>query len=106
MNNPDHLFFFPITDQHFVKIRFAQDSYSRDENRKLAFDISPIRALQDAVFNSISLELSPEAQASYDKVKSQCGDMQLSKDFPPLQWPTHLYESTAPVRDALAKGAG
>lgn len=84
------MFVFPITDKHFVLVQFAQHLHSRCENNpdKLAFDARPIQELQDAIFNSITLELSPQAQASYDKIKAEHRNMQLSKQFAPLRWPT------------------
>lgn len=86
----DHLFFFPITEKHFVLIKFNQHLYSRDkdDDGKWAFDTSPVQQLQDDIFNSITLELSPEAKASYARIKAEHGNMQLSKDFAPLKWPT------------------
>lgn len=93
---PEQLFLFPITDQHFVEVYFRQHLYARDEQDKLTFDPSPVQALQDAVFNSMTLELSPEAQASYDKVKAECPDMHLTETFPPLNWPT---KATTPGED-------
>lgn len=103
---PDHLFFFPITDEHFVEICFVQHLYSRDKEDNIAFDATPLQTLQDEIFNSISLELSSQAQASYDKVKSQCRNMQLSKEFAPLQWPTGIdrQQSMEAEKVALAKG--
>ncbi|MBC6907525.1 hypothetical protein DWB84_18990 [Saccharophagus sp. K07] len=92
---PDHLFFFPITDRHFVQVTFVQHLYSLDERGKFTFDPTPVQALQDAIFNSISLELSPKSQASYNKVKAEVGDMQLTPTFAPLKWPIGVEESTA-----------
>lgn len=89
-SSPSHLFFFPITEKHFVLIKFNQHLYSRDkdDDGKWAFDTSPVQQLQDDIFNSITLELSPEAKASYARIKAEHGNMQLSKDFAPLKWPT------------------
>mgnify|MGYP001252652790 CR=1 FL=1 len=87
-HTPRHLFVFPITDQHFVQVWFEQQWYSTDDEGKPLFDPSPVQALQDEILKSFTLELSAEAQASYDKVKSACRDMQLSKGFAPLKWPT------------------
>jgi hypothetical protein len=95
LSYPDHLFFFPITDQHFVRIAFKQELYGRDDRGKISFDTTPVQALQDAILNSISLELSPKSQASYNKVKAEVGDMQLTPTFAPLKWPIGVEESTA-----------
>ena len=86
----DHLFFFPITEKHFVLIQFNQHLYSRDEDHhgKWAFDTSPVQQLQDNIFNSITLELSPKTKASYERIKAEHRNMQLSRDFAPLKWPT------------------
>jgi hypothetical protein len=92
LSYPDHLFLFPITDQHFVRITFVQHLYSRDDRHKLTFDTTPVQALQDAILNSISLELSPISQASYNKVKAEVGDMQLTPTFAPLKWPVGVEE--------------
>lgn len=105
-SQPDQLFVFPITDQHFVKVYFKQHIYSKDDQRKPIFDTSPIQALQDAIFNSITLELSPEAQASYDKVKAEHRNMQLSKTFAPLKWPTTVYGSDAGLDTTTPAEAG
>jgi hypothetical protein len=99
---PDHLFFFPITDRHFVQVTFVQHLYSLDERGKLTFDPTPVQALRDAIFNSISLELSPASQASYNKVKAEVGDMQLTPTFAPLKWPVGLEEvASAPPSSHL-----
>ena len=87
-HTPRHLFVFPITDQHFAHVVFEHHWYSTDDDGAPLFDPSPVQALQEAIIDSFTLELSSEAQASYDKVKSQHRDMQLSKDFAPLKWPT------------------
>jgi hypothetical protein len=39
------------------------------------------------------LELSPEHQASYDKIKAEIGDMELTKEFAPLKWPVQAQTS-------------
>ena len=88
---PDHLFVFPVSDQHFVEVCFVQEYLSRDEKGNIAFDTSPLQELQDNVFNSITLELGPETQARVDAVKKEVGNMQLSKEFAPLKWPTNIY---------------
>lgn len=103
---PEHLFFFPITDQHFVEITFVQHLYSRDKNGDIAFDTAPIQALQDAIVNSISLELSPAAQASYDRIKKEVRNMQLPKEFAPLKWPIDPAASQPPVSDSANTATG
>jgi len=100
LSYPDHLFLFPIADQYFVQVTFVQHLYSLDERGKLAFDPSPVQALQDAIFNSISLELSPESQASYNKVKAEVGDMQLTPTFAPLKWPVGTEEVAGEQRNS------
>lgn len=97
---PEHLFLFPITDQHFVQIKLVQHLYSRDKNGDIAFDTAPIQALQDAIVNSISLELSPEAQASYDRIKKEVRNMQLPKEFAPLKWPIDPSAPQPPASDS------
>ncbi|WP_237567709.1 hypothetical protein [Microbulbifer hydrolyticus] len=88
---PDQLFVFPITEKHFVEVCFVQEYYSCDEKGKVAFDTGPLQELQDNVFNSITLELGPEAQTKVDKIKAEVGNMQLCKEFAPLKWPTNIY---------------
>ncbi|WP_299596731.1 hypothetical protein [uncultured Microbulbifer sp.] len=88
---PEHIFVFPISDGHFVEICFAQDFYSFDSEHRPVFDVSPMQELQDAIFNSITLELGPETQARVDEVKAEIGNMQLCKEFAPLKWPTNIY---------------
>ncbi|MCX2842336.1 hypothetical protein OQJ59_11965 [Microbulbifer thermotolerans] len=104
---PDQLFVFPITEHHFVKVSFRQDIYSFDKNNKPTFDTSPIQELQDNIFNSISLELGPETQAAYDKVKEEVGDMRLSEEFAPLKWPTNVYppEPVSEMQQRLRAGS-
>ena len=104
---PERLFFFPISDRHFVRVRFKRDLYARDNKGKPTYDTSPVRDLQQAIFNSISLELGPEAQASYDRVKAECPDMRLTENFAPFNWPTEataqgeIYEPEGAPRKAL-----
>ncbi|MBB5212601.1 hypothetical protein [Microbulbifer hydrolyticus] len=88
---PDHLFVFPVTDQHFVEVCFVQEYYSRDEKGDVAFDTAPLQELQENIFSSITLSLGPETQSRVDKVKAEVGDMQLCKTFAPLKWPTNIY---------------
>lgn len=91
--SPEHLFFFPITKEHFVEVSMEQDIYNFDHDLQPTFDTSPVQALQDSILNSMTLELSSDAQADYDRAKTECGDMQLTEHFPPLQWPTGSTES-------------
>lgn len=88
---PDQLFVFPITDKYFVEVCFIQDLYSRDDKGNVAFDTNPLQELQDNIFNSITLELVPETKARVDEIKKEVGNMQLSKEFAPLKWPTNIY---------------
>lgn len=85
-----------------ILLRFVSYSTSTAavKNQSIAFDTSPIQALQDAISNSISLELSPEAQASYNKIKSEVGNMQFTKEFAPLQWPNPPPEPDAEKSEA------
>ena len=105
---PEHIFVFPITDEHFVEICFEQDIYSFDSEYRPAFDVSPMEELQDAIFNSISLVLGPETQAKTEKVKAEVGNMQLSKEFAPLKWPTNIHppepSEEMPERPSLQAG--
>ncbi|AMX03396.1 hypothetical protein A3224_13120 [Microbulbifer thermotolerans] len=105
--NPDCLFIFPITKKHFIEVFFKQDIYSFDKDHKPTFDISPIQELQKNIFNSISLELGPETQAAYDKVKAEVEDMQLSEEFAPLKWPTNVYppEPVSEMQQRLRAGS-
>ncbi|SFC52932.1 hypothetical protein SAMN05660479_01859 [Microbulbifer thermotolerans] len=104
---PEYFFVFPITEKHFVEVCFEQDIYSFDKNNKPTFDTSPIQELQDNIFNSISLELGPETQAAYDKVKAEVGDMRLSEEFAPLKWPTNVYppEPVSEMQQRLRAGS-
>ncbi|MGD8174552.1 hypothetical protein [Marinimicrobium sp. ARAG 43.8] len=86
--SPRQLLFFPITKEHFVEISMRQDIYSLDEHLNPAFDTAPIQALQDAILNSVTLELSPEAQADYQQATTEAGSATLTRHFPPLRWPT------------------
>lgn len=99
--NPEHLFFFPISEKYFVQVGFVQHFYSTNEKGQLAFDSTPVQALQDAIFNSIRLELSPENQACYNKIKAEIGNMELTREFAPLKWPVTAQESTNNQQDSL-----
>ncbi len=88
---PDHLFVFPVTNQHFVEVCFVQEYLSRDQKGGVTFDTTPMQELQDKIFNSITLKLGPETQARVDQIKAEVGDMQLCKEFAPLKWPTNIY---------------
>lgn len=84
LSQPIYIFAFPIADEHFVEVAFRPHFAWANP----AYDATPVRELQEAIFDSITLKLSPEAQASYDKVKAECPDMRLTSNFPPLKWPT------------------
>lgn len=101
---PKFLFLFPVTPKHFVKVVFQQDVYSFDDEMNPAFDITPVQTLQDAILDSMTLELSPEAQAEWDRVKAECGDMSLTEHFPPLRWPTSGGEEAEPELSRLQEG--
>ena len=88
---PEYLFVFPVTDKHFIEVCFENEIYSFDSDHRPTFDVSPMTKLQDAIFNSIRLELGPETQAKVDKIKAEVGNMQLCKEFAPLKWPTNIY---------------
>ena len=88
---PDCLFVFPISDEHFIEVCFVQEYLSRDEQGEVAFDTAPMQELQDKIWNSLSLQLSPKTQACVDKVKAEVGNMQMCKEFAPLKWPTNVY---------------
>ena len=88
---PYQLFVFPVTDRHFIQICFIQEYYSLDERGEANFDTSPMQELQDNIFSSISLQLSSDAQARVDKVRTEVGNMQMCKEFAPLKWPTNIY---------------
>ncbi|MGQ9425235.1 hypothetical protein ACXYTJ_06145 [Gilvimarinus sp. F26214L] len=92
LSSPEYLFVFPISDQHFVEVTFCPEFRWFIRDGKPTFDPSPVQELQDAIFNTITLELSPEAQVSYNKVKSECPNMRLTDTFPPLKWPTKCDE--------------
>ncbi len=105
---PEHIFVFPITEEHFVEVCFEREFYSFDSEHRPTFDISPIEKLQEDIFNSITLELGPETQAKVDKVKAEVGNMQLCKEFAPLKWPTNIYppETSAAPEGQNALQAG
>lgn len=90
-SRPDHLFVFPVSDEFFVEVCSVQNYLSHDKSGNIAFDVAPMQALQDDVFNSITLELGPETRARVDKVRAECGSLRMCKDFAPLKWPTNIY---------------
>lgn len=47
----------------------------------------PLLALCNSIIDSIRLELGPETQAEWDKVKATCPDMSITEAFGELQWP-------------------
>ncbi|WP_197023885.1 hypothetical protein [Microbulbifer sp. HZ11] len=87
----ENIFVFPVTDRHFVEVCFEKEIYSFDSDHQPKFDASPMTELQNAIFDSIRLELGPETQARVDQIKAEVGDMQLCKEFAPLKWPTNIY---------------
>ncbi|WP_347331415.1 hypothetical protein [Marinimicrobium locisalis] len=87
--DPEHLVLFPITQKHFVHITFFHSIYSDDRSGPL-FDTTPITELQEAIINTIQLDLGPEAQAEWNRVAAECPDMSLTEHFAPLKWPIDL----------------
>jgi len=85
----DQIFFFPITDQHIMKVSLSHHLYAMGtfEERHERFDSKPMEALAHDIINSFTLDLSPEIQAQWDRVKAECPDMSLVENFPPLKWP-------------------
>lgn len=84
--DPKTLICFPITQKHFVQITFSRRIYSEDRSGPF-FDTTPIDDLQEAIIDSIQLELGPEAQAEWNRVSAECPDMSLTEHFAPLKWP-------------------
>lgn len=105
----EQLFVFPVSDQYFVEVCFIQDFYSRDGKGNLAFDKTPIQELQDKIFSSITLDLSPAAKSRVNKVRAEVGNLRMCKDFAPLKWPTNVYppeaDSSPEARQALRNNA-
>lgn len=59
---PGYFFVFPVTDKHFVEVRFRKEIYSLDKEGRANFDVSPIYRLRDNIYNSISLDLGARNQ--------------------------------------------
>ncbi|WP_226701897.1 hypothetical protein [Microbulbifer elongatus] len=89
--HPEYLFVFPVADEYFVEVCFELEVYSFDTEHRPTFDTSPLQDLREKIFKSITLELGPETQARVDAIKKEVGNMQLSKEFAPLKWPTNIY---------------
>ncbi len=89
-NSGNQSFFFPVSDKHIVEVsmKHVYSAMGTIEERKAKFDSRPMEKLANDIINSIRLELSPEIQAQWDRVKAECPDMSLVKDFAPLKWPT------------------
>jgi hypothetical protein len=91
-NNADFCYFFPISDTHFIRLNFffygGSDIKFKEEMKVLAKEI----------IQSVTLELGPQSQAQWDRVKAECPDMNLSESFAPLQWPIKPEDiETSPV---------
>ncbi|MGI9278899.1 MAG: hypothetical protein ACR2PX_04615 [Endozoicomonas sp.] len=82
------MFFFPLGDRYLGALFFGRHKYFQGgaEQEAHLIDDKPMDELIDNIINSIQLTLSPEAQAQYDRVKAECPDMQVTEDFPPLDW--------------------
>lgn len=73
-------FVFPVSDDAFIQL-VVRYSGGGEALR------SHMETIAKQIVNSVSVELSPEAQAQWDRVKSECPNMSLSKTFAPLDWP-------------------
>lgn len=86
-------FVFPITDQHLGVISF---------NFTVSNEEAQARELVSQIINSVKLELSPESQAQYERVKQEIGELKLSEEFAPLKWPIKVEDiEQPPGSDAL-----
>lgn len=76
--------YIPVTPRHFLllTINFGGTKvYSDDVCAK------PLFNLCNSIIDSIRLEVGPETQAEWDKVKATCPDMSITETFGELQWP-------------------
>jgi len=80
-------FLFPITSQKFIYItfNFGGTRIFHDEIRS-----RPLFQLCDSIINSFRLNVGPETQAEWDKVKATCPDMSLTESFGELPWPLSM----------------
>jgi hypothetical protein len=78
------LVYFPISPQKFIQINFnfGGTQIYRDEVRA-----KPLFELCDSIIDSLRLDVGPETQAQWDKVKATCPDMSLTETFGELPWP-------------------
>ncbi|WP_341938818.1 hypothetical protein [Marinimicrobium sp. C2-29] len=96
---PVDLLLFPVTDKHFIKVTFDPRIYSKNKSGP-HFDTTPIADLQEAIIDTIQLELGPEAQAEWNRVAADCPDMSLTEHFAPLKWPIDPDSQEIAVEDA------
>jgi len=81
MIQPAHyIFTFPVSDKHFIFMRFATTGVRSDVLPTIEADIQKI-------INSVDVQLSPETQEKVDKIKAECPDYALPETFAPLNWP-------------------
>ncbi|TVZ38952.1 hypothetical protein P886_3338 [Alteromonadaceae bacterium 2753L.S.0a.02] len=78
------LMFFPITPHAFIDIAFSFGGTEIYNNTVCA---EPMFKLCDSIINSFKLEVGPQTQEEWDKVKTTCPDMSLTDSFGELKWP-------------------
>lgn len=76
--------FIPVSPSHIVclDLEFCGADLKNDTVRA-----KPLLALCNSIIDSIHLEVGPETQAEWDKVKATCPDMSITETFGELQWP-------------------
>ena len=86
-DNPDirRLIFIPIAPHKFIRISFNFGGTNfHDEMR-----YKPMLELCNSIIDSMRLEVGPETQAVWNKVKETCPDMSLTDTFAELPWPLY-----------------
>ncbi len=82
------LIFFPISDQQLVVVQFnvIQHEMGNQEERDASIGRSTMDELKESIISSLSLTLSPEAEAQQTTALEGLQDHSLTTDFPPLKW--------------------
>ncbi|WGO98090.1 hypothetical protein QFX18_18965 [Saccharophagus degradans] len=76
--------YIPITSSHILNFNF---DFCGADLKNDTVRAKPLLALCNSIIDSIRLDVGPETQAEWDKVKAACPDMSITETFGELQWP-------------------
>ncbi|MDH5181500.1 MAG: hypothetical protein OEZ39_14750 [Gammaproteobacteria bacterium] len=93
-SNKTQVLCFPVSDKHLLQASFTQVLFANTEEREKYYDIGPMESMENDIINSFNLKLTPEIQTQINRVKTECPNMSLVENYPPLKWRAGKIESS------------